>query len=130
MSAVAGCSRLFHAIVVMGLSCCAGACGGQTTATATGDAGDDAPGSAGDATRSDDATGASDVAADDVALGTDASMLDAPLPADASNAGDAADAYGYENDAGMCVCPPGVRSSPAPCCPASFGACAAWPCYV
>jgi hypothetical protein len=126
MSGSAGGSRLFHTIVVMGLSFGASGCGGQTAVTAAGDAGGDARGSTGDATSASDATGASDVA---VGSG-DAVSLDAPSPPDASDAGTAADAYGYEDDAGNCVCPPGARPYPAPCCPPGYGACWAWPCYI
>jgi hypothetical protein len=126
MSGSAGGSRLFHTIVVMGLSFGAGACGGQTAVTAAGDAGGDARDSTGDATTGSDATGAGDV----VAGGSDAVSLDAPFAADASDAGYDPDAYGYEDDAGNCVCPPGARATPAPCCPPGYGACWPWPCYI
>jgi hypothetical protein len=122
MSASDAGSRLFHAIVVMGLSFGATACGGQQATTASGDGGRDASGSS-------DATTAGD---DGSAEGASADASDAALVGDVVSASPDAgsDAYGYPDDAGNCVCPP---PRPAvPCCPAASGmsACGAWPCYV
>lgn len=115
-------ARLFHTIVVMGLSFGAGACGstGATSPEAGGthDGGDQSDGSLAKA----DAAGRSDAA------GIDGPWADAPAP-DAGDAGDAGDAaWGYENDAGICVCPPPRQAFP--CCPPAYGACTPWPCYV
>jgi hypothetical protein len=126
MSTRAGQSRLFHTIVVVGLAFDTAGCGGQTASTVTVDASGGGPGftpdaeaSSADATSRDDATAAGDA----LSVGVDS-------PADADDAGTAADAYGYENDAGICVCPPRLHRS-APCCPPGFGnACASWPCYI
>jgi hypothetical protein len=114
-------SRLFHAIVVMGLSFGASACGGQAASTATDDGGRDASG-ASDATTAGSDGSAGDASAD----ATDAALVAEVVPA-SPDAG--SDAYGYPDDAGNCVCPP---SRPvAPCCPlGSPSACAAWPCYI
>jgi hypothetical protein len=118
-TAAAG-SRLFHAIVVAGLSFGAGGCGGLAQGTAGLDGG-------GDARRSPDGS----VAHPDA--GTDVSILEAgaEVSIDAiepSEAGDAGFEGGYNDDAGNCVCPPSTTRPVEPCC-LGVAACS-WPCYV
>jgi hypothetical protein len=94
-------SRLFHAIVVMGLAFGAGACGGQPSTQAAGDGG-------GDAFRSLDAMASADAAAGDAAAAADGPAGDGSVAADAPAAPDAAGAACcLRDDAGNC-----------------------WPCYV
>jgi hypothetical protein len=111
-------SRLFHAIVVVGLSLGADACGGLAT---TGGA---APDGGGDARKSPDGPTGSTEASDDAT--TEASPTDGPASDDAS---DSAFEGGNADDAGMAACP---AACPTLCCcfanPDS-GPDAARPCY-
>ena len=118
-------SRLFHAIVVMGLSFGAG-CGGAE-ATGHGEGAADASKGGADSAVADGSHGADATSSD---TGAETGTADGAAGRDASgDAQDAApDAYGHEDDAGTCVCP-GTRT-PAPCCPPAYGACSPWPCYV
>jgi hypothetical protein len=122
---VAG-SKLFHAIVAMGLAFGAGGCGGRAESTGNADGGEDAHGTSdatgggADGTLADGAGDAPDSAA------RDGSAADSATGPEAGDAG--SDAYGYPDDAGNCVCPPGARPSPAPCC-VGVPACS-WTCYV
>lgn len=119
-------SRLFHAIVVVGLSLGADACGGLTI-------GSTAPDGGGDARKSPDGSTGSTEASDDAA--TEAS------PTDAS---DSAFEGGNADDAGMSACP---AECPTVCCcfanpdsgPDAARACYCasqrpevgfWPCYI
>jgi hypothetical protein len=119
-------SKLFHAIVAMGLAFGAGGCGGRAEVTGNADGGEDAHGTA-------DATGGGvdGTVADGAGDATDSAAADGTSPEAATSpeAGDAgSDAYGYPDDAGNCVCPSGARPFPQPCC---FGVAAcSWPCYV
>jgi hypothetical protein len=80
MPAVAPASKLFHAIVVVGLSTAATGCGGSGQVAASKEAGEDAP-----------TQGAADATSEvgSVDLGTDASE-DAGIPVHPKDAGDAA----------------------------------------
>jgi len=131
MAGTEGGSRLFHAIVVVGLAFGGGGCGGQTASSTSGDA---AAGGAGDATSGGhDGAPTTDAFAAADAASLDAPSADAVLALDAngaSDAGGAADAYGYPDDAGNCVCPPQMHRAPAPCCAPGYGACTSWPCYI
>jgi hypothetical protein len=123
-------ARLFHTIVVMGLSFGGGACGGQIGETASTDAGPDGPGAFDATARSSDATESSDVTSASEAASTSDAAADSALAGEAGDAGVAPDAYGHPDDAGNCVCPPGSRQFPGPCCPPGYPVCSPWPCYV
>ena len=125
-------SRLFHAIVVVGLSLGADACGGLAAGSAGSDGG-------GDARKSADGSTGSTEASDDAA--TEASPTDAPALADAS---DALIEGGNPDVTGIPACP---AACPTLCCcfanpdagPDAAAACYCasqrpevgfWPCYI
>lgn len=120
MGTAAG-SRLFHAIVVAGLSFGASACGGLAQGSTGSDGG-------GDARKSPDGSAVPPDALADVSIieASPEASIDAIEPSEA--AGDAGFEGGYNDDAGNCVCPPSTTRPVEPCC-LGVAACS-WPCYV